>query len=381
MDGGTHAAPAARCATVAGSHRRVIVAHETGGEKYYGVIKDLAARDGFALDFVETMIERELVRRALHGRRMPAGALAFWAKNWRFRLSVPWVRADAIVLGMGPWDPRIAWYGRLARSNRLLYSASWPDWESGAVPRRYGPFDGLLGRLWQRALTQPNAEVVAVTPMVAASLERRFPGVRTSVVPHVAGRAFFARRRPAPRPTGRPLKVIQVGEVSAKKGIGLWPEILARFGQRPIEVSIVGEGPLDGTVAVFAEAHPIRAYGQIRDQDRLAALVAEHDVLLVPSQRTDRWQELFGMVIVEAQAAGVVPVASDHVGPRQIVTDGKDGFLVAEGDAAGFAERLRRLDDDAVLLERLRTGAAARAERYHPDVIARLWQARLFPAG
>lgn len=360
--------------------RRIVVTHETGGQKYLAMLVALAEREGFEIRFFETMIERELLRRAAHLRRLPPGMAAFWWKNWRFRLGVPSVRADAIVVGMGPWDYRMLWYGRLVRRNRVIYHASWPDWTGGPVPRGFGRLDGWLAKRWGAVFAHPNAEVVAVTPMVACSIRARFPEARVSVIPHVAHGAFFAARRQGERASDAPLRVIQVGEVSTKKGIRLWPEILARFGDRPIEVTLVGDGPLGGEARAMAKTLPITVAGYVGDRDRLAAMLAAHDVLLVPSQRTPRWEELFGMVVVEAQAAGVVPIASAHVGPRQLIEDGVDGFLLEEDDLDGFAARLTRLAEQPDVLARMREAAMVSADRYHPDVVAGLWRERLLAA-
>jgi glycosyltransferase involved in cell wall biosynthesis len=359
---------------------RIVVAHETDGRKYYQALVEVAAANGLELEFVETMIERELLRRALHHRRLPeAGeAWAFWRRNWRFRREVARRRGDVVVLGMGPWDPRMLWYGRLARHNRVLYSASWPDWTSGPVPRDYGRLNAPLARAWGRVLAEPGAEVVAVTPSVAASVRERFPHARVTVIPHVAQRAFFAHRRAGEAPPERPLRVAQIGELAAKKGVSRLPDILARLDDRRIEVSLFGDGPLAAEVGAMARRWPVRAYGHVADRGRLAVSLAAHDVLLVPSQRSRGWQELFGMVIVEAQAAGVVPIASDHVGPRQLITDGHDGFLLAEDDVDGFAARLRLLDDDRGRLAAMRAAAATAAAPYHPDAIARRWREILY---
>lgn len=373
-------ASAPRSAAPAWSSGRLVIAHETDGRKYYQVLIDVAAADGRELGFVETMIERELLRRTLHHRRWPSAreAWTFWRRNWRFRLEVPRRAGDLVVLGMGPWDPRMLWYGRLARRNRVIYSASWPDWTGGAVPRSYGRFDPALARAWGRVLAEPGAEVVAVTPAVAASLRTRFPHARVTVIPHVAHRAFFDHRRADDAPSRRPLRVAQVGELSAKKGVPQLAAILQRLGDRPVEVSLFGDGPLAGEVAAMAERWPIRAHGHVGDRDRLAAHLAQHDVLLVPSQRAPGWEELFGMVIVEAQAAGVVPVASDHVGPRQLIDDGRDGFLLREDDLDGFAARLCLLDTDRARLAAMRAAAAAAAAPYHPEAIARRWRDVLY---
>lgn len=51
-------------------------------------------------------------------------------------------------------------------------------------------------------------------------------------------------------------------------------------------------------------------------------------------------REGFGMVIIEGMAVGVPCVSFACEGPKQIISDGEDGFLVEKGDIAGLAERM-----------------------------------------
>ncbi|PIQ84087.1 MAG: hypothetical protein COV75_03975 [Candidatus Omnitrophica bacterium CG11_big_fil_rev_8_21_14_0_20_63_9] len=72
------------------------------------------------------------------------------------------------------------------------------------------------------------------------------------------------------------------------------------------------------------------------------------DVLAFPSI----WQEPFGMVILEAQAAGLPVVAFDHGGPSEIIRHGRNGLLVDRTqEAAGFAEALTRCLGDSTMRE------------------------------
>jgi glycosyltransferase involved in cell wall biosynthesis len=79
------------------------------------------------------------------------------------------------------------------------------------------------------------------------------------------------------------------------------------------------------------------------EPDEIPSLMAEHDVVLVPSVA-----EPFGLVAVEAIAAGRWVVASDVGGLRDIVIDGVNGTLVADADFATALARVPDYDPHAV---------------------------------
>ena len=84
-------------------------------------------------------------------------------------------------------------------------------------------------------------------------------------------------------------------------------------------------------------------------------LYAQADICVVPSI----WEEPFGLVAVEAMAAGRPVVASRVGGLKEIVQDGETGFLFERGNAQELAGLLDMLLDDARL--RLNLGMEGRA--------------------
>jgi glycosyltransferase involved in cell wall biosynthesis len=74
-----------------------------------------------------------------------------------------------------------------------------------------------------------------------------------------------------------------------------------------------------------------------------------------------RPDEPFGMVLIEAMAAGLPVVAPAAGGPLEIVEDGRTGFLYPAGDAAAAAGHVVRLLRDAELARRMGDAAAQRA--------------------
>jgi glycosyltransferase involved in cell wall biosynthesis len=62
-------------------------------------------------------------------------------------------------------------------------------------------------------------------------------------------------------------------------------------------------------------------------------------------------------VLIEAAASGRPAVTCDTVGAREIVLDGRTGFVVPQRDVVALADRLQQLLEDPSLYERLRRAA------------------------
>jgi glycosyltransferase involved in cell wall biosynthesis len=73
--------------------------------------------------------------------------------------------------------------------------------------------------------------------------------------------------------------------------------------------------------------------------------------------------ETQGMVVLEAMAGGCPVVAVDAPGVRDVVQDQLNGYLVAEGDVANFAEHCVKVLDDDELRRKFREAALARAQQ------------------
>jgi phosphatidylinositol alpha-mannosyltransferase len=120
-----------------------------------------------------------------------------------------------------------------------------------------------------------------------------------------------------------------------------------------------GDGPQSEELQErFGHDHRIEWLGRISDEER-AARMRGCTVYCSPSVRG----ESFGMVLLEAMAAGCALVASDLDGHRNVATDGVDALLAPVGDAAALSKALRRVIDDDGLRAELVAGGRRRAEQ------------------
>jgi glycosyltransferase involved in cell wall biosynthesis len=155
--------------------------------------------------------------------------------------------------------------------------------------------------------------------------------VRHNMIPH----------RDIPQQPREPVAVY-AGRLDEAKGLRLlmagWDGYLRRSGAAAafpgLRLVIAGAGPMEQEVAAWAASRPsVELPGQLSAQ-RCAERVASARAVLVPSA----WEETFGLVVVEAMAAGVPPIASGHGSFVELISHGVDGVLFRPGDPGALAE-------------------------------------------
>ncbi len=194
------------------------------------------------------------------------------------------------------------------------------------------------------------------------------PGVDTArFVPLGPDDRVAARRRLGLPGTGR--LVVSVSRLVPRKGMDVLIEAAAhlrREGRGDLVVAIAGSGRDRGRLERLNRRldDPVRLLGRVPDAD-LPALYASADVFALCCRT--RWggleQEGFGIVFLEAAAAGVPSVAGDSGGAAEAVADGETGSVVDRpSDPLAVAAALRAILDDPALGERQGRAARRRAQ-------------------
>jgi len=131
--------------------------------------------------------------------------------------------------------------------------------------------------------------------------------------------------------------VVFAGRLDEAKGVRLlmagWDRYCSGSCEPGLNLVIVGGGSLEAEVAAWASSRPSVEMTGTVSGDRCAELISRARAVLVPST----WEETFGLVAVEAMAAGVPPIAADHGSFPELITPGVDGVLFRPGDPAALA--------------------------------------------
>jgi glycosyltransferase involved in cell wall biosynthesis len=193
------------------------------------------------------------------------------------------------------------------------------------------------------------------------------------------GKEHVSPAEPRPPRTG-PLRALYLGNILPHKGLDVLVRAAASLPRSSLTLDVVGT-PLDPEymlsvgrqVASSGLQETVRFHGHLSDRDR-DEIIRSSDVLVLPS-----YHEGYGLVIVEAMAAGLPVIAPASGGAREIVSHGREGFLARGGDAEGIASSLEALLDPAI---RAKMSAQAR-RRYDalPEWTTEMERARAYILG
>ena len=155
--------------------------------------------------------------------------------------------------------------------------------------------------------------------------------------------------------------LVYVGRLSDEKQL---EHIRPALQQLPnTRLALVGDGPARQRLEQDFAGLPANFMGYLRG-DRLASAYASADIFVFPSRL-----ETFGLVVVEAMAAGLPVVAARVGGVAEVVREGSNGYTFASGDSIGLAQGIRAIADDRENMRWMGRQARAYAETQSWDAI------------
>lgn len=173
--------------------------------------------------------------------------------------------------------------------------------------------------------------------------------------------------------TLRSKKVIAVGRHSYEKGLDrlllIWQKVVAKHPDWILEVYGVSN----------QEFNLIQLASELKITDSILFHEPVKDIeekyvassILLMTSRT----EGFGLVLIEAMASGLPCIAYDcPVGPRSIIKDGENGFLIEDGNIDLFVEKLSLLIENEDVRKLLGEKAQISVADYDLDAIMKQWQ-------
>ncbi len=242
----------------------------------------------------------------------------------------------------------------------------------------WGKFFGLL--LQSHKLFRDADAILTCNAKEAALLQDRFPGKRIFVQPHGVPMDIYRRDCRAealsafPRIQGRDV-ILCLGRIDPVKNQG-WlleqaPELFRRYPQ----ALLVLVGPctdepygkqIDSRIKQLGLAeHVFTTGGFPPDDPRVIGLLQQARLLVLPSL-----SETFGLVILEAWAAGTMVVSASVSGPKALIEDGQNGWLFDLDEPQTFHAAVDRTLADPARARQMSSAGAQVAEKFSVTALA-----------
>lgn len=317
---------------------------------------------------------RGLIERGVEVHRIPPPFLSP-AYSLRLATLVTRLRPDILHLHGGTIGCIGGIVGRLCGVPAIVYTEHLPCYPltSQQAAWCHAP--------WIRSLRTLTAGLLDATVAISQTVEATLPVTSaTSTVIHngVDLSAYTCPKEPQHRAEARSklglepsaLLLVGVGSLTPRKGYDCAVRALVGLAPRggwPVHLAVCGGGSESTTIAALASDLDLASRVHLLGwRDDVPDILRDADVFVHPAM-----DEGFGLVVVEAAAAGLPIVASNVGGIPEIIEHGVNGLLVPPGDPQALAAAIQELIDDPERAKRL--GEAARRtafERFSAEAMA-----------
>lgn len=164
---------------------------------------------------------------------------------------------------------------------------------------------------------------------------------------------------------------VAIGRLEYQKGFDTLLQIWHQVSPVGWKLDIYGDGADKEMLSRYIKEHGMESSVTLHPVTANVQDVLKESSLYLMTSRF----EGFPMVLIEAMACGVPPISfACKCGPRDIITDGEDGFIVEEGDVSTFGKKLKVLTENDDLRRKMGKAASQNIQRFSQENVMALWK-------
>jgi phosphatidylinositol alpha-mannosyltransferase len=252
------------------------------------------------------------------------------------------------------------------------------NFETNFYYRFFRPF---LYPLWNRLHGR-----VAVSPSAKSSISRYFPGNNVEIIPNgVDTKRFSPKGEKIKKFCDKKINILFTGRIEKRKGLIYLLQAYALLKKKHPEIRliIVGRGPLEKELKKYVRDNSIEDvnFEGFVGINELPKYYKTAHIYSSPAL----FGESFGIVLLEAMAAGVPVVAFNISGYNDVVANNEDGLLAEPRDVHDLHEKLSLLVEHPGLIKEIGDRGYAKSKRFNWKIIAaknieyykKLWKKRV----
>ena len=186
---------------------------------------------------------------------------------------------------------------------------------------------------------------------------------KIKVIPNGVEEIFYYNK---PRKLHKKPRLLFVGRLEIQKNLPLLLNALDGISEQ-FETTIVGEGSLSSDLKKMAKTLKLKNVKFVgrKDDKKLLSYYKRSDIFVLPSER-----EGMPLALLEAMAMGLPIVATNVTGSRDVVKNGKNGYLVPFGNVKSFRSALLKVKSNKSTYKKLSQTSRKMADKYSWEKIS-----------
>ena len=218
--------------------------------------------------------------------------------------------------------------------------------------------------LLKRYRANGGNKFIAISKDAQQYFERVLPKDLNHVthIPNAINSKRFTKPDGYTKQASNTLQLVTVGSLVDKKNQALLIDVVEEMVRRGanVHLHILGDGPnrqkLQRKVDALKLSNHITLHGNVA---KVEEYLWSSDIYVHGA-----YYEPFGLVLVEAMAAGLPVISLDGRGNRDIISNGENGYILPEQNAKTFADTIEQLASDKPLYNRIQQAGLQTAQQF-----------------
>lgn len=231
---------------------------------------------------------------------------------------------NILIVGIAPYNKLMKKYKKIFKSNYTIYFTSWTYWDKEDKYEHKG-----ISRKEYINIINDTMKGVAC---VSSTTEKTIKGIlntniKTSEVKHSIDVDEYKKKEIVNENIykSRCKKFIFLGKLINRKNVDLIIQWINQSNEK-FEFYFAGNGNLKSEIIDLSNKDSRVKYLGVLNKQTIKETLREYDYMVLPSK-----EEPYGIVLIEAMAAGIPCIVSNAIGPAEIITNEKNGFVI-EGE-------------------------------------------------
>lgn len=345
----------------------VVILHEYFTPQHFKALYEAGKEFGIIVEDYIVLSNRKIIKEMLESIKAKKGIFcAVSTACFRFlhKIKLFTLKNKTLIVGIAPYNYLLNRYKWVFRKNNSFYFTSCEVWDGSEC----GQGDLSNKDEYERILREYFKGIACVSAETERSTS--FLNIPSKVVNHSINWNEYRRIKPI---LSAEMKFVFFGQYIERKGFDFIFQWLDEHPEAKVSITFFGEGPLKKVIKM-KEKNDQRVIEKGKlSQAELKNELYNYNFSLLASKR-----EPFGMSIIEAMAAGVPTLASNVVGPSEIITDGYNGILFKANDYQDFCSKMNEiLCMSKEVYENLVNNAIEDAKQYDTHEIVKRWDSLL----